>query len=177
MINNNNPSSDNFINIYTLNNCIDKILKTNNNNEINTKFKKEIILNINSYLNKDFICDICTQKNDIICITNCYHLYCNNCIKMFTKNSSNCPICRKIINLDKIIYTSKHVKKNLKILTNSNTNIDYENNILSLINQYNEERIENIKSRLIILCGKLSLHHNNLTTGNIIDEIINITEV
>jgi hypothetical protein len=61
-------------------------------------------MKFNTYLNKNYIkqnnkvCPICldslnTIKKSNIIITNCNHIFCNNCIKKL--NSNKCPMCNK----------------------------------------------------------------------------------
>ena len=76
-------------------------------------------LRFNTYLNKNYIkannkiCPICLNSlNNIseskIIITNCNHIFCNNCIIKHKENSNKCPLCNK----EKFNY--KKFKKEIK---------------------------------------------------------------
>ena len=59
-------------------------------------------LKINKFVNinfcKDLVCPICLDHFNYPVITNCKHIYCAECIRIYLCQSTNCPLCRNDIN-------------------------------------------------------------------------------
>ena len=84
-------------------------------------------------------CFICLDdfKEDEICLTNCNHVYCNECLtRWFEENKVECPFCRSEI---KNYFFNDSLNNIVKIKINDhnvNNRINlYQQNIIRLYNQ------------------------------------------
>lgn len=142
--------------------------KTENINSYNLKlqYSKNILTNID---NNQYNCTICIDninKNNI-CILNCGHYFCNDCIiKYINQKDENyeCPICRDKFNINNIYCT----------YINNNNNINYGakiNKLIEIINDLSNKKIIIIMQYdKIINKIKEILNLNNIKNFNIFNK-------
>ena len=98
---------------------------------------------------EDFNCSICLEKLNEDCkiITNCNHLFCENCIEEWFNNQKySCPICRSDI---KYYYNKKNKTKILPI--NIETNNEQTINNIPIIFIIRGLARKNLKYRAYII--------------------------
>ena len=68
---------------------------------------KELSIRFDNIMNQN--CSICLSelKNPVL-ETSCHNLFCGECILKWLQKNNSCPLCRKIINQDDIIYLTKN---------------------------------------------------------------------
>jgi hypothetical protein len=78
-----------------------------NRNEENKEYNEDVKLNEYNFCDlgdetrkNNENCSICFENfkdNEIVNVTNCNHIYHNNCISEWTKINKTCPLCRESI--------------------------------------------------------------------------------
>ena len=109
----------NTINKYTLklskldeNNQAYYMLKTSYTTKLNeSKFMLKILTKIDQKIKEENNCSICFDQLTDPILTQCGHLFCNECIHMCLKVKPICPMCRKNIKGTSIININKKKKK------------------------------------------------------------------
>jgi len=119
-------------------------------------------------------CIICLDdfKEDEICLTNCNHVYCNECLtRWFEENKVECPFCRSEI---KNYFFNDSLNNIVKIKINDhnvNNRINlYQQNIIRLYNQ-------NVFLKMILLIQFIYSLYNVFSYSNIRNEIIEYQEL
>ena len=88
-----------------------QIVMQNSENDLQLRRHDNVNLNINSQFyhttdKKYDTCSICTdnyEKNDIVSVLGCGHIYHPNCIKEWGKYKPNCPVCNSEISTQSVI--------------------------------------------------------------------------
>lgn len=98
-------------------------------------------------------CPICISniKKEDLCITNCSHKFCYDCLSHWLSINNNCPNCRESIetfNYKDMINRLYIVYNNDEDIENSNTNIEEVRTMLSNLDNHNE------RIKRLIICVK-----------------------
>lgn len=105
------------IKIHTQKNNIKKLNETKKKEEKLLLEIKELSVRFDNIMNQN--CSICLSelKNPVL-ETSCHNLFCGECILKWLQKNNSCPLCRKIINQDDIIYLTKNKSDNTPIIKN-----------------------------------------------------------
>lgn len=176
-----NETDDNFLKIYSLDNCIKKLKEKTCDRLIKNDYDIEKIkynLNILKGLENDENneCNICKNKKQIYGITKCFHLFCIECIfKQLYMNDIKCAICREEnLKIDNITFMSKNVIDKL-ILPNIYIEQEIETNVSNQLEIEHEVELEesdtvlesilngneNLSNRLTLITNNLLLNTRN----------------
>ena len=80
-------------------------------------------------------CSICLEKiSDPVLEYNCENVFCSDCLLTWLSKNKTCPLCRKVVDLDKLIYIRK---KGAEKILKSPRKIDM---ILKILNDYPKGR-------------------------------------
>lgn len=95
----------------------------------NIKNKSNLILNQNK---KKEICIICSEKKKLSCLEICGHKFCIECILKinFSGNNNLCPLCRKVISLDNLIYFDTKLNSRIILIKNILTQFKNQKSII-----------------------------------------------
>ena len=95
------------IKIHSQKNNIKKLNESKKKEEKLLLEIKELSIRFDNIMNQN--CSICLSelKNPVL-ETSCHNLFCGECILKWLQKNNFCPLCRKIINQDDIIYLTKN---------------------------------------------------------------------
>lgn len=94
------------IKIWELRHNEDKVNKWKQREQLILNHVNELEKRFNNILNSN--CSICYDelKNPVL-EPNCHNIFCSQCLLSWMRNKNNCPLCRKDIQPDKLIYIKK----------------------------------------------------------------------
>ena len=108
----------------------------------------------------DSVCPICLNEmnQDQICLTDCKHEFCYNCLYKWLRININCPICREDVETFKYNNETNRlfVVNNIEEIDNLSVNIEEVRNMIANVDNYNS-KIKKLIMYNKILSGSLLL--------------------